>query len=327
MLGDGGNIMATPPLTDAPFGKLLIGSTPNRDPQPPDPKPYWRAQRVQPVVHITNDWLQVGHVDEILMWVATNMVLYADPWKAADLLHGEIAAGNETNALWFGFDAAGTNQTIRQVVVATNASGYKLTTLLTGMSSSTNVAIVSNAVFAANDYLRVDDEILKVTAVNATTVTVTRAEAGRPASEHSAGSRIYAYTDVLKSNLIKIGSIESIFSKIVATTNQLRQAIGSYPATFVPMPVLFTTPPDGTRYCAGTVNVVNCLVCANGSILYCDPGSSVFRTYISQVVPNSTANPYLWPLHCIYGEIHCATTAIRELGLQTPWWLQTTTWE
>ena len=57
MGGEGGNIMATPPLPDAPFGKLLIGSAKDNF---QDPLPYWRSQGVQPTVRIDTSAI-VGH--------------------------------------------------------------------------------------------------------------------------------------------------------------------------------------------------------------------------------------------------------------------------
>jgi hypothetical protein len=329
MLGDGGNIMATPPLPDAPFGKLLIGSAKAGK---PDPLPYWEGQGAQPTVRITDDWLMVGHVDEILMWVASDKVLYADPWKAADLLHQEIAAGNQTNSLWFGFDAAGTNKTIQQVVIASSGGGLKISTLPTpGLSNSTSPAtlVFSNTIFVADDVLRVDDEILKVTSANGPTVTVARAQAGRPAAAHATGSVIYAYADVMKTNL-PIGPTPdlSVAAKMTLVTNQLRQAIGSYPATFVPMPVLFDKPSGLSTYLAASANVVNCLLSTGGTICYSETGCAVFRSYISSVLPTAQEVPGGWEgLHCEQGEVHCATAAQRELDLDEPWWEQLDDWE
>jgi hypothetical protein len=330
MWGDGGNIMATPALPDAPFGKLLIGSAKTGK---PDPLPYWEGQGAQPTVRITNDWLMVGHVDEIIMWVASDKVLYADPWKAADLLHQEIAAGHQTNGLWFGFDAAGTNKTIQQVVIATNGGGFKLTVLpAPGLSTSTSPAtlVFSNTIFVADDVLRVDDEILKVTSANGSTVTVARAQAGRPATAHATGSLIYAYTAVLKANLPVDPAGVSVVERMATTTNQLRQAIGSYTATIVPMPVLFeyTTVDGVSGYAAKSANVVNCLLSTGGTICYSESGCSVFRNYISSVLPTAQEVAGGWEgLHCFYGEIHCATAAQRQLYLATPWWKQLNDWE
>ena len=330
MLGDGGNIMVTPSLPDAPFGKLLIGSAKAGK---PDPLTYWEGQGVQPTVRITVDWLMVGHVDEILMWVASDKVLYADPWKAADLLHQEIAAGHQTNSLWFGFDAAGTNKTIQQVVIAPSGVGFKLTTLpLPGLSNSSSPAtlVFSNTIFVADDVLRVDDEILKVTSANGPTVTVARAQAARPAAAHATGSVIYAYTAVMKDNLPVDQAGVSVVEKIAIATNQLRQAMGSYSAAFVPMPVIFeyTTSEGVSGYAAKSANVVNCLLSTGGTICYSATGCTVFRNYISSVLPAAQEVFGGWEgLHCNYGEIHCATAAQRELDLAEPWWEQLDDWE
>ncbi len=91
--GDGGAMMATPPLNKAPYGKILLGKKHLAS------KGQWKGQNIQPVALIDTTWLLVGHVDEALMWVSPTKVLYADPWKAADLLHQEIVAGRDTGMM------------------------------------------------------------------------------------------------------------------------------------------------------------------------------------------------------------------------------------
>jgi hypothetical protein len=296
----------------------------------------WQGQGVQPVITISTDWLLVGHVDEILMWVASDKVLYADPWKAADLLHGEITAGHQSNSLWYGFDNSGTNNTIQQVVIATGASGYKLTTLPQALNnSSTNATLVfTNTLFAVNDALRVDNEILQVTMANGPTVTVARAQAGRSFAAHTTGSVIYAYTDLLKTNLPTGSHPElSVVGLITTATNQLQQVLGSYSTTFIPMPVLFgyrteiDTGYHGHGYTAGSANAANCLLGMNGTIYYSKTGCNVFRDYISSVLSTAQEVSGVWTgLHCYQGEIHCATAAQRQLNLATPWWQQVNNW-
>ena len=271
-------------------------------------------------------------MDEILMWVAPDKVLYASPWKAADLLHAEIAAGRSTNSLWYGFHAADTNKTIQEVVIATNAAGYKLTTLPTpGLDDTTNSATLtfSSATFASNDILRVDDEILRVAAATGPTVTVARAQAGTTNTIHATGSVIYAYSPVMRDNL-PVGAIPDICpaNRVAAATNQLRQTLGSYSASFIPMPVLFAVPDGKSKYLAASANVVNCLVGSGGTIYYPATGCEVFRTYIAGVLPSASQVTDAWEdLHCQEGEVHCATAAQRVLDLSTPWWQQVSQWE
>lgn len=333
MGGNGGNIMATPPLPDAPYGKLMIGST---LPTHVNQKAYWAGQGIQPVVDITTDWLLVGHVDEVLMWAATNKVLYADPWKAADLLHGEIVSGGWTNTLWWGKyrgEQGGKAYTVRSVVIDNDGAGFKITTLPSALDDSTNSVTIdfTNAIFAVNDYLRVDDEILKVTSINGTSVTVSRAQAGRSAAAHTKGSAVYAYSAVMVENLVTGMKEDSVVKLIAAATNELAIALGSYVSQvqFIPMPVLFMYTQSNGRwgYVAGTANVVNGLIAQNDTYYYSHTGNSTLLNYVSTVVDNARACD-LWDLlHCGMGEIHCATAARRELDLTTPWWQAITTWE
>ncbi|MBL8799944.1 MAG: hypothetical protein JNM56_39040 [Planctomycetia bacterium] len=62
----GGNVLASPPLSGYPHGRLVVGRS-----LQPDLKDFFRRQKVQTgpggkLLEIDTDWLQVGHVDEIL---------------------------------------------------------------------------------------------------------------------------------------------------------------------------------------------------------------------------------------------------------------------
>ncbi len=323
---NGGNIMATPPLGPlAPYGKILVGT------KHPASVPQWVNQGLQPVVtNIDTTWLYVGHVDEIFMWISTNKVLYADPWVATDILHTEIAAGRESGQLWFGLDASGTNATIAQAVIATNQAGYKLTSLPSpGLSASTNNAtlVFSESMFSAGDILRVGSEILSVISANGPSVTVARAQAESPPASHSPGSIIYAYSAVLQANLPVGLQGESVVEYIATASNQLRQALGAYPATFEPMPVLFGEMSNSGTYIAYSANVVNCLIGVGGAIHYSYTGCSAFESHIQSIMPGAQPHDVWEKLHCREGEIHCATAAIRSIQPHYPWWNLVNSWE
>ena len=323
--GHGGSIMATPSLPSAPYGKIMLGT--KRD----DSRPFWMAQNVQQIVDLDTDWLHVGHVDEIFMWISTNQVLYADPWVATDLLHDEIAAGRRFGKLWFGLNANGTNSTIEQVVIATNQAGYKLTSLPSpGLDSSTNDAILvfSGSIFSVGDILRVGNEILSVISANGPSVTVARAQAGRLPTAHSPGSAIYAYSDVVLANL-PVGPTpdQSAVAKISAASNQLRQALGAYPATFIPMPVLFGKGSGSDAFVAYSANVVNCLVGIGGTTYYSYTGCSAFENDIQTKLQSPQPCNVWEAFHCNAGEIHCATATIRSIQSHPPWWSLVNNWE
>jgi len=324
-LGDGGNIMATPPLgPHAPYGKIMLGTKNQLS------APQWARQGLQPeILTIDTSWLLVGHVDEIFMWITTNTVLYADPWMATDILHTEIAAGRQADKLWFGLDSNGTNATISQVVIATNQAGYKLASLpAPGLPATTNHAtlVFSGNLFSTGDVLRVGSEILLVISTNGASVTVARAQAGRPATAHSPGSVIYAYSTGIQENLPVGSHGESVVEHIAAASNQLRQALGAYPTTFVPMPVLFGKGTGSDNFVAYSANVVNCLVGMDSAIHYSYTGCSAFENYVKQTLPGAKEWNF-WVFHCAQGEIHCATAAIRSVPPQPPWWNLNNSWE
>ncbi|MCL1921816.1 MAG: protein-arginine deiminase domain-containing protein, partial [Kiritimatiellaeota bacterium] len=113
-LGNGGNIMATPPCEDAPYGKIMIGT------KWPQTRVFWEAQDIQPIINISNNWLVVGHVDELFMWVSPTKVIYADPWVAADMLHYMIANDGGMATLWCGYKSSDKTNTISGAVIDNN---------------------------------------------------------------------------------------------------------------------------------------------------------------------------------------------------------------
>lgn len=65
----GGNLESTPPVSNAPLGKILLGNFTFPDGGElidPDLLRLLAKQRKQPIVEINTAWLKVGHVDEML---------------------------------------------------------------------------------------------------------------------------------------------------------------------------------------------------------------------------------------------------------------------
>jgi len=335
--GEGGNMMATPPLgTNAPYGKIMLGTG------RPASKNYWENQGIQPIIDIDTSWLVVGHVDELFMWVAPDKVLFADPWKAADLLHDEIITGSDMNTIWCGWTTFGTNMNVRSVVWDWKGIYWKTNTLpvaLDGTAADVTVTFPS-AVFETNDYLRVGKETLRVASVNGDTYVLERGK-GRPViTTHASNDFIYALSPLMVKNLIDTNGIPSVVSRIALPLNQLKAGLGNYASNvqFVSMPVLFDdgviangiTHPQGV-FSAATANLVNCLMKKPNEIYYSDPGIEVFRNYFRTNVASGAVAVDVWNVyHCNYGEIHCGTAARRILQHEPPWWEQNevkTKWE
>jgi len=318
--GEGGNIMATPPLgTNAPYGKIMIGT------KKPASKEFWERQGIQPIIDIDTSWLVVGHVDELFMWISPTDVLYADPWIAANLSHTMIANGGGIATLWCGYDSADTTNTIAGVVIDNN----KITRLLTPLNATTNQAGIQceypTPLFNVGDYLRVGDEVLRVLGINLPNgYVVARAQAGRPATVHATNDVIYALSPLMVKNLI---GTNSVVSKIRMARRQLRQGLDSYSSavTFTAVPVLFNNGRPGynpEHFAACTANLANSLVVnkGNASVYYPDPGADVFRMYFTNSVPGAVAVNVWNFYHCGYGEIHCGTATRRILQHEPPWW-------
>jgi len=325
--GQGGNIMATPPLPDAPYGKLMIGN------KWPASVNNWIQQNIQPVINIDTSWLVTGHVDELFMWIAPNKVIYADPWIAADLLHQGLLYNNIQTVIWCGLTAASMNNTIGNVAIDTLNTSWKadfLPVALPATGASVTVTFTLS-VFAAGDYLRVGNEILKVdSVVNGNQYLLLRAQAGRPATAHAANDVIYALSPLMRKNLLGINNTPSVVTRIGIVTNQLRTALGNYSADFIPVPVLFDDEVvlAGKKYPLGefaavTANLANCLVVNQNQIYYSDPGIAAFRNYFQQNVMAGASAVNVWEdYHCNGGEIHCGTAAVRLLLPDPPWWNQ-----
>ena len=100
----GGNIEVSIPTTDVPFGKIIIGNTELSSGitmMDPDLLQFLHSQvhfGGQPIVEINTSWLDVGHTDEVLIFVPDlhhekrAAILRASPKKALEILWEAMAA-------------------------------------------------------------------------------------------------------------------------------------------------------------------------------------------------------------------------------------------
>ena len=258
-------------------------------------------------------------------------------WKLEIGLHGEIAGGGGTNTLWCGWDASGKNNTFANVAV----EGNKMTRLLTPMGGSGFTATITCAqpVFQAKDYLCVGFEVLHVTSASGSQYTVDRFRGRDFIAAHASNDVIYALSPLMRKNLIDgwggVATNKSVATQINVALNALMSGLGSYSnkVTFAAVPVLFnnevpSVPPDPPNppelFAAVTSNLANCLLNKDGKIYYPDPGSQAFRFRFSTVVQGFpiTAVDVWEDYHCLRGEIHCGTAAVRTLPTDPPWWNQ-----
>ena len=327
------NNLASPPFGTNTYGAIFIGS------QSETFKDHWRMQGAQPVFPVDTSWLQVGHVDEVIMFVSTNKMLYASPRLAADLLHREIMEGREQKIMWWG---TGTNDTVntrsnsiaRVVIAAAPNGGHKLTELpMGGIPATTNATdiVFGSPLFEEGDILRADDEFLRVTVVNDSTVTVVRAVGGSAPAAHEAGMRIYALSNAMKTNLPFSQNTACV--KMDSVTNAVHTALAGAQMEFVPVPVLFGTVEvinesgdSDIRHTAATPNLANCLVVNQSRVIFPTPGIDVFQNDVTNKVPGAEFHD-LWEWHIREGSVHCAVSVIRELPGEPPWWERITEWE
>ena len=328
--GDGGNIMITPPLPDASYGKALVG---DRNAECTN---YFNGQGIQTnIIIVPTDWLRVGHVDEVISFISTNTALLADPWTAADLIHAAITNGAGTNTILFGATPLYNpfvTQTFFEVAVATDGTGaFKTNTLpAPGLSATTNDATLTFAAntFATGDFLRVDNEILVVKTVQSNDIAVARQQGGTILTDHTAGASVYALSDVMRWNLPL--DDDNVCTNLLAVTNALSAGLGSHSVNFVKLPVLFDRVFDEEgqlKFVAGSANVVNALVLPTENIYMQDTGSAVFDSFVTSCVPNAVFINIWNDYHRYLGEVHCGTATRRTINFATPWWQRVTGWQ
>jgi protein-arginine deiminase len=137
-----GNLDAIPPYKNGgsnyPFGRVLIGSTPQRH-MDDALRDFLNAQKVQgPNFYIDTTWLYVGHVDEVLSFAQASTprgfkLLLASPSRARQLLTDLVAkdAANGNLMMFAGqqtYDASGANLIPAQLTVNALLADPKLMT-------------------------------------------------------------------------------------------------------------------------------------------------------------------------------------------------------
>ncbi len=324
--GDGGNVMVTPPLTDAFYGKGIVGDKwLNAD-------PYIEAQRVQTnvITTIPTSWLLVGHVDEVISFANASTVLISDPWTAANLIHDGITNNEGTNILWYGTTPLSdptTKKSYLEIAVETTGGGAFKTNAIPspGMSGTTNsVTLTFPAnVFDPGDFVRVDNEVLLVETVVSNSVTFTRQQAGTSATTHSTNALVYALSDIMRWNL-PIDS-DNAHDHMVDVTNALSSALGSYSLSYVKLPVLFHR--VGGDFFAGSANLVNCLVYPGQGIYMQTTGNADFDGYVTSHVSGAVFINIWDQYHRYKGEVHCGTATRRTVNLSPPWWDKVPGWQ
>jgi Protein-arginine deiminase (PAD) len=110
----GGNVEASPPLRDHPFGKVVIGESDDRLLDPAVRGLFEASSAVQPLVTLDTAWLGVGHVDELVTFLPTrrdrssSVVFRASPEvakalfdKASELYNDGLPTFHpDRNTLW-----------------------------------------------------------------------------------------------------------------------------------------------------------------------------------------------------------------------------------
>ncbi len=109
-----------------PHGRFIVGSTPERHPDPVA-EAFVEAQRIQPPIRVDTSWLSVGHVDEFLSFVPSDgprgwRMLFARPALAVEMFEQLQQDGYGTTRLhegkWWWWGAA--TRTVNQILGSAN---------------------------------------------------------------------------------------------------------------------------------------------------------------------------------------------------------------
>jgi hypothetical protein len=97
-------------------------------------------------------------------------------------------------------------------------------------ANDTTVTVVSSLNFTVNDYIKIDEEILKITAVNSNDVTVLRGQLSTAATSHPAGSSITLIEPQADASTINEGTTYGAADTTLTVTSApaLNVAINSY---------------------------------------------------------------------------------------------------
>lgn len=111
-----GALEATPPVTGAPLGKLLLGTSGRAASR--ETRQLLEGQTAQPIVRLNTDWLTVGHVDETVAVVPARTprgwaVIVADPRGALDILRRVPNADRATTRIIGTADRLGDGNRVR----------------------------------------------------------------------------------------------------------------------------------------------------------------------------------------------------------------------
>ncbi len=321
--GNGGNIEATPPLPDYPYGRLLAGV---RVPDAVDATMHkLEAQGLQgPAIQIPVDWLEVGHVDEVFCFVESRKVLVPSPRLAYNLIAEQVFAhgGNYTNTCVWGTDPADYIRPMQSIVfdrVVTNALWQ---TPLAAEAISTVTGFDHG--YQAGDLLACGTEIMHVRAITRSppnaTLALDRGQASTQASPHAANAVLAWLSEVTTANLVNVNNQVAVENRIEDCRTRIKSFIGDI--SLVEVPVLFSCWMNGNVRIgvAGTANLVNAVV--DGQTVYMtDPGCELFRAAVPLPGATFVGGSMVWErYHCMMGELHCGSEAERYIPPLKPWW-------
>jgi hypothetical protein len=327
--GNGGDFEVTEPYGDYKYGKVFYGSNTSSA-----LKTLVANQGIQSAISINTGWLTVGHVDEVMCFIGNKKVLVPSPVKAVELMHEKILKGDGAEKINYGYAGDGNDESenkksFSEICIMEKEGTHPLYTLGAvtqdgkGIDKTQTEVEFKEQLFNIGAYVRIDDEILYVTAVNGNKITFQRGTSSGVGedeykipsdnSSHNKKAQMYQLSDVI---CLNIGLNKEWNCARWYIENKILTAV---PKGFkqIEIPVLFDEDITGLSAC--TSNAVNSLV-VNGTVYFPSPYNQTFENYIKSQVKNSKFLEE-WDIHMARGEIHCATNEKRTLE-NKKWWNQ-----
>jgi hypothetical protein len=348
----GGNLEALPPTASHPLGRIVLGSL-GSDAL----RGFLDSQEVQaPVVTPNTKWLEIGHVDEYLMFLGGNKVGVADPQHAYDLMEaiapadrgkstifayganpisGAVTANSGSSTiLWTGMDLTGTNwKYVRLYDSSASGSGSQgqVARIKPGGLHNGYVEIDANwntgtAVerFGANSLSGWVNGKYPKTGDKFTLVEGSKTNSGTPA--------FITVHEVLADVNFRLVNLNYAQGQIANARNLLDNAAGGPGSLeFIALPVLYTGDSGGSfstsrSALAFTTDMANGYPLASHvyTARQFGPrdalGQDIFEVNFSQQVPARFVDDYT-AYHLGSGDLHCGIIAVRQAPAYD-WWGQ-----
>jgi hypothetical protein len=293
-----GNLQVFPPVPDYPYGRICHGTDISGD-----FVAFLQAQRLQAPFGLDATWMYTGHVDELFIAVPGRPARASKSDSRPERKDKERKDKEELTAPLL-LPVSEPRQGADFVILIPSPR------LALGILDSNPKATFAKLCGTSADDRRIIQPVLAEHFFSADVKIALNKDGG-----FMPGRDLAEYNAELEQSFL-------------AVARALGRNLGLGEESFVPVPVLFT--PKDRKAAALTSNLVNLLVVAPDRCLFPKAwgpeieGRDLFDEAMIDTLRRcgvSAAPVDVWPYHLSYGELHCATAALRTLpGAEVRWW-------